>query len=135
MRDFIVDEWFVGFGEFEPPKSWYHVFTEPGWRHCFCFGRSSQGLWIVYDPLSAHARMAVLPNDEAIMDYVHVWRSIGTRFLRFESQRVHLFARLRPIYCVTCVKHVLGIRGFALTPRQLYRLLIRRGAVPVFCGD
>lgn len=123
----------MGFGEFEPPKSWYHVFTQPGWRHCFCFGCTPDGIWIVYDPLSARAQIGAT-DGETMERFVRAWKAQGTKFLRFAGNRTHLFARLRPIYCVTCVKHVLGIRGFALTPRQLYRLLVRQGAEPAFEG-
>lgn len=126
----LVDEWWVGFGEFEPPKSWYHAFTDKGWRHCFCFGYSN-GRWILYDPLSRRAEVAILTGEQ-IDRVIASCRAKGSKFLHFRSHRRHLFQRLTPIYCVSCVKHVLGVRGWAWTPRQLYRLLLRLGAVPAF---
>ena len=125
-----IDEFWIGFGEFEPPRSWYHVFTEPGWRHVFCLGYSSER-WILYDPLSRRAEIAALTGEELDM-LIAACKRKGVRFLHFRRQEKHLFQRLTPIYCVSCVKHVLGIRGWAWTPRQLYRLLLRLGATPSY---
>jgi hypothetical protein len=126
----LVDEWYVGFGEFEPPRSWFHWFTTPGWRHVFCFGASGSA-WIVYDPLSKRAEMAAVTG-EYLDHCIAAWKAKGCKFLRVKTQRIHLFQRLVPLYCVTCVKHVLGVRGFAVTPRQLYQLLLSQGAEPAF---
>jgi len=39
---------------------------------------------------------------------------------------------ITPLYCVTVAKRLLGIQSFAITPKQLYRAMIKRGATKVF---
>jgi hypothetical protein len=125
-----VTEWWICFGEFAPKKSWWHIFTRPGWRHVFAIGYSN-GQWIILDPMS-HRLDVVAMNGDQLDDVIAGIKLMGGRFLRMQSKRIHYFRAWEPLYCVSVVKHLLGINGFAWTPEQLYRLMKKHGAVAAY---
>ena len=56
----------------------------------------------------------------------------GGHFLRMPVSVVRCAEPLSLMYCVTVAKRLLGLRSFAITPKQLYRAMIKRGAIEVF---
>jgi hypothetical protein len=125
-----VHEWYVVFGEFFEKQSRWHIFTRPGWRHVLAFGWSGDR-WIIVDPMSH--RMGVMAVEGKQLDEMIVgFGLMNAKILRMKRAGIHRLRAWEPLYCVSVIKHLLGLDGFALTPEQLYRLMLRRGAVPAF---
>lgn len=130
----MITEWHVAFLDREHggPRRWWDVFTRPGWRHVLMFGyHAAAGAWVVIDPLWGGVVVDLLSQEEFAC------------FLTAIAPRLTACLRARPAsgrsllpriggWCVPVVSSVLGMPPGALTPRGLYRQLIRRGAAPSF---
>lgn len=126
-----IDEWFVAFGEFQPQLHWWDIFTAPGWRHCYAFAPAGKQ-WIAVDPLSPRCFVVALEGGE-VDEMIAGIRLQGFPILRMKPARLHSHRQIEPIYCVSVIKHLLGIRArWVLTPKQLHREMLKRGAVPAF---
>lgn len=121
-----VRTWLVVFLDTDNPTRWWHRFMRPGYRHCLAFGFDGRS-WIQVDCLFnlldirsyAEAEMSLVL--EALAGY-------RARILVLERTVVSRPLLGLPVYCVSTVKHLLGLRCWALTPWQLYRALEKRGA-------
>ncbi len=126
-----IDEWFVAFGEFQPGRHWWDLFTQPRWRHCFAFGTTGKE-WIVVDSISIRCFVGTVSGEE-IDQMIAGIRLDGFPILRMKAVRLHSHRQIEPLYCVSVIKHLLGIRSrLTLTPKQLHREMLKRGAVPAF---
>lgn len=131
--DFGLDiiTWHVAFGDFHKrDRRWWHPFCEPGFSHVLAFGYVRGG-WVVIDPLVGHIDVRVAIGSETDL-LIGALKVAGGRILRCDRVIRHSWRPRGPVYCVTVVKHLLGVRGFAVTPRQLHDALIAQGAVEVF---
>ena len=63
---------------------------------------------------------------------VDVLKAGGGRILRVDRIKRYRWMLRGPVYCVTTVKHLLGMGGISFTPEQLYNALLRQGATEVF---
>jgi hypothetical protein len=127
----MVTEWFVAFLGRGRGRHWFDWLTCRGFRHCLAFGFDAEsGRWVVYDTTLRATTITLLDAVRAGALIAMVTAQHG-RILRFAPRAdARLF---RPgLWCVPAVAHLLGIRTCALTPRGLYRCLLRRGAVPAF---
>jgi hypothetical protein len=124
-----IEEWFVAFGEFHKSWRWWHLFTRPGWRHVYAFA-TQRGAWVVVDPLSNRQAVVLLHGDD-MDEIIRAHRAAGFPVLRMRRE-IHKRGFAQPLYCVSVVKHLLGLRSWAITPKQLHDAMIRRGAVPAF---
>jgi hypothetical protein len=128
--------WFVGFPtEDTSARRWWRAFTRPGYRHVLCWRQDGAGV-LVINPLASTLEIARLERDLARFTAEMVLeRKIWT--LCLPSALVPPPPPDRPplrlfLTCTEIVKHALGLRAWwCLTPRQLARLLRRRGALPV----
>jgi len=126
-----IKTWYVAFGDFHPGgRHWWHLFARKGWRHVLAFG-FVRGGWIVIDPLMGHTDVRVA-MDQEIDRTIGVLKAGGGRILRVDRTKRYRWTLRGPVYCVTTVKHLLGLDGYAFTPEQLYHALLRRGATEVF---
>ncbi len=126
-----IDEWFVAFGEFHNRTHWWDVFTKPRWRHCFAFA-TTRGAWVIVDPLSNRTGVVLLEGKE-IDTVIASVRAQGFPILRMRRKQIHSHRQIEPIYCVSTIKHLLGLRSWrAFTPKGLHDEMIRTGAVPAF---
>lgn len=126
-----IKTWHVAFGDFHPGgRHWWHLFARSGWRHVLVFGYSRGG-WIVIDPLMGHTDVRVAMGEE-IDRTIAVLKAGGGRILRVERIKRYRWMLRGPVYCVTTVKHLLGMGGLSFTPEQLYHALLRQGATEVF---
>jgi hypothetical protein len=128
-----VEHWLVAFIDTANETRWWHRFVRPGFRHCLAFGFDGR-CWLQVDCMLnlldvrsfAEAEMTlvleILASHHARILAVHRARPVSRPVPRF------------PIYCVSTIKHLLGTRSRALTPWQLYRSLLRQGAVAIDLG-
>ena len=98
-------------------------YLRPGYRHCFALVHS-QGVWVMYNPLSIGTEIDVWPSDSETQ--LRHWLSMNGYTLVDTHVRP-----LRPgvlpwtlFSCVEAVKRILGIREpWILTPWQLFKYL------------
>lgn len=146
--------WLVVFADFPPAPeksaSWqtrlahrlFEIVLAPGFRHVFAareiaFGaRAEAGLLVVNphwrgadvmalamsDPMPGHPGwkvrdwwLGLLNNGALMLGGRAVWCRAGVGPDR---------PPLAPLSCVSVIQHLLGLRGLAFTPRQLYRLIL-----------
>lgn len=132
--------WYIGFCDFAgsgPLKA----FVRPGFGHVFAFASAGHGL-LVAEPVAWGLSLKYLPRPAGRGAYpadvlAAEWLATTPRLtlLRVRVPRMqvptarHLSFALPT--CVSVVKAVLGLRAWAVTPWQLYRVLLKAGAVPV----
>lgn len=130
------DEWFFVFYDPPGPRRWWDWFTRPGFRHVLAFGFVAQHrIWVFVD-WTATGLSVFLARDGEVDALICYMRRSG-RILRMPApaRGKAPLQGLRwpaPFYCVTAVKHVAGIRSWAVTPWQLFGTLQRQGAVELF---
>lgn len=98
----------------------------PGFRHCAAVLRF-RGAWLTVDPM-VHFTYAGLDSDLGLRDRIRLLRAAGYRtVLTRPAPPPRRALPWRPYTCVEAVKRLLGLDApWALTPRQLHRLLTRR---------
>lgn len=131
MRNTPLPAWYVAFVDSDC-SVWWHRPLKKGFRHCFAFAPDpAAGRWLVLNPGFDAVLLRALTEDEAAAFIAELYRE-GAKilFARVEFARV---ARPRLLLtCVTAIKALLGLRGCcALSPYQLYRSLLARGAVEI----
>jgi hypothetical protein len=96
-------------------------------KHVSAFGYCpGVKLWLVYDVQWSSTRV-ILMDKAAIM----AW-SRGCDVLKIArtGQRIGLSSRLG-LYCVSAVKHLIGLKCVAITPGSLYRHILRNGGIVI----
>ena len=109
---------------------WWAPWTSPGFRHVSLL-TFTHGAWILLDPRLSQMELRIFSSDE-MNTYVACINVAGGSFLRMPVSVVRCHQPLSPMYCVTVAKRLLGIQSLAITPKQLYHGLIKRGALKIF---
>lgn len=126
--------WIVAFYDPDPRRHWWDLFTRPGFRHVTAFGWiTGTETWLMLD--WSRAGLAVLALTPAEVDRFVAMASVNRgRFLKVRpgDRRIGRRRAVALSYCVPVVKHLLGLRFFALTPWQLFCALRRRGCPEIF---
>ena len=98
-------------------------YLRPGFRHCFVLVHS-QGVWVMYNPLSIGTEIDVWPGD--CEEQLCHWLALnGYTIVEANVQNLRSGALPWNVFsCVEAVKRVLGIRAPRIwTPWQLYKFL------------
>jgi hypothetical protein len=106
---------------------WWRHFLKPGFRHVTaCSYYATEDRWIVFDPASCGTAVEVYLPDEFGAVLAALLES-ATVAVRFPSEHAR---RRAPVcgWCAAAVVGLLGVRTAAITPYQLYRALLARGA-------
>lgn len=121
------------------PSEWFVVFHRKGvgriisalavgeFKHVSAFGYcAGYKAWLVYDVQWRGTRV-FLADKATIMALTD-----GCNVLKVprSDRRMGMSSRAG-LYCVSAVKHLLGLRCVAATPSQLYRFLLSHGGVPI----
>lgn len=119
------------------PAEWFVVFHRAGvgpvisalavgeFKHVSAFGYcAGVRAWLVYDVQWAGTRVW-LCDKVAIMEWT---KDCAVVQIKRSDAVMGLAARLG-LYCVSSVKHLLGLRCVAATPTQLYRHILRNGGI------
>ena len=119
--------WWVFFGEAEQ-LGWLRIFTKRGWRHCFAVTTLADDVPIVINP-SRPVLEITLPL-ATTAETVARFRQDGYRCLVVSTTEpdYNLAKHCIVKSCATVVAYSLGIGTWAITPRQLWRRLLREGA-------
>lgn len=110
--------------------SWWDCFTEPGWRHvCAAAYYPSAGHWVFYDVSRRGTDIVLLAGEDA--NYrLGCLVAVSSAILRMRSRKDRT-ASPAVFYCTSAITALLGVRCRPVTPRGLYRQLLRMGAEPV----
>lgn len=131
----MITQWYVGFiGDHQGrPARWFDIFTDKNFRHVLAIGYDPMlKVWVYYDPniYSTHVQVYD-PDDENLNSLIYFVKTNGAWLRVKPRNKACLFGRWRH-YCVPAVKHLVGSASSALTPKGLYRDLVREGAKPAF---
>ena len=98
-----------------------------GFRHVFCAVVEDNGrAWVEHNLHGTeYVTTSIAPLDYDLAGY---YRDLGMIVVEYERPRHRVLGWLLANSCVGTVKHVLGIRSWAVTPFQLYQYLIKREA-------
>lgn len=121
--------WLVFFGD-TPRRAWWANLLRPGYRHIAamsCYADTER--WVYVDPALHWTVIRVLTQEQAGPQIAALLEQ-STAVLRVASRPGRGCAPTFP-WCVGQIKALLGIKSWALTPWQLYRALLARGAEPV----
>ena len=127
--------WFVGFVDNAHPRPWNWL-TRRGFRHSLCiYYMPERDCWWFLEWSSY--RLYVEPLEGEQVDSIfYMLRKSGT-CVEINSQELPPPTRhgTIPIYCVSWIKQLLGLRGFILTPYQLFCALKRYGGTVIYTQE
>ena len=132
VRKFDNREYIVIFQPRNKIHSFYDRYTDKDYSHIYLLTKISETQTLVIDPL--HFTVCHLIRNESINDSINYAITLGaTKILRYNKRNKYRPGlNLRGIYnCVTFCKTVLNVKGYSFTPKQLYRYLIKLGAVEI----
>lgn len=106
---------FLAFGEFK------HVSA-----FAYCAGFK---VWVMYD-VQWRGSSVRIADQAAVLELT---RGLDIVKVRRSEARMQSSARVG-FYCVTAIKHLLGLKCVAVTPTQLYRHILRNGGILISAG-
>lgn len=127
-----ISEWFVVFGDLAAGRSWWDVFTRPGFRHVFAFGFCVEAqAWVLFDVRMYGLEVCVLSRVEVEV-ILTAAQLQGCRVLKYQwaplRRRPLRLGRLLGFWCAPAISHLLRLDGTAIRPEGLYRMMRRAGA-------
>jgi hypothetical protein len=126
-------EWYVFFLDTDRSQwKWWHWFCREGFAHVSALRYDPKSkVWILLDWNSAHLESKVVNRDDVELFFGQLYH--GASCVRMKPLwRPAGPPRSSLMYCVTAIKHLMGIDCWAVTPYQLYSTLIRNGAIEVW---
>jgi len=140
-----VDLWFVHFVDYEAHGltdghkiwlKWWRPFTRRHFRHCFAIGyRAETDAYVLLDCLISGLQCYPITEREVDAIWTTVEITKGSIVKMWPNPSCVYRPRMF-MYCVSALKHALGIRSISLTPKGLYRDLIKRGGETImFKGE
>jgi len=112
----------------------WKLFTlhRPDFQHVYAVRYDPElGVWVTFEFASQRFNFEWCSGDEAAFLVGDLFEN--HKCIEIESDYGSAICLPRLIYCVSFVKHILGINNpFILTPYQLYCELIKRGGKPIF---
>lgn len=123
---------------FDQVPIWHVVFHrgESLWsrefRHVSLAGFTNES-WINLDLHRRQVSTAVIYAHDDVQDYLSYLLAHYT-IVRFGPAQPRSYGFLRPLTCVSFVKHVLGVRSSALRPDGLFRSLVQDYEAEVLNG-
>ena len=125
-------DWYVFFFDADRSRrAWGHVCCRQGFGHCLAIRYSPKfGHWIITDWNAYHLDIKILDREETELVFAQL--IFGATCLRFKPRRpAGGSVKSVLLYCVPALKHLLGVKTWAVTPYQLYCYLIENGGIEV----
>lgn len=123
--------WFICFGGMKQLSPW-DWFLRPGYRHAFMLGYvPAAGIWIRYEVLFHRTEISLISSQVADLLLTAAQGEGGVLTWRVGEAKAPSWGLRFGLWCVPAIKHVLGVRCVALTPRGLHQWLLRNGAQPL----
>ena len=127
----VIDRlWLVFFTDGETEPWWAQWFTAPGYRHvAACAWFADQERWVYFNP-TRRGTVILLYRDEEFGGRFQQLLDSSALVLRVRSTMAR---KATPFgwWCTGSIKALLGVRGFAVSPRGLARYLQDHGAEAV----
>ncbi len=130
--------WYVGFRKSNGviPLPWRWLCKE-NYEHVFAMRYDAKvDCWVLCEWLGRNLHIELLTGEK--VEWMFHQASVQGNMIAYEGrypERLVLNFRM-PIYCVTWVKHLLGLKGcFAVTPYQLFCALRKRGGSVMFSEE
>jgi hypothetical protein len=134
VHGLLIGRWYVGFldGSDARKKMLVDYLSPKGFRHVCAFGFDARvECWLVYDvSLKGTVIFALKPPE--FDSWLTTMRRGGMRVLSVAPKPARKFWMNAGFYCVTAIKHLTGVGGWALRPIGLWRALLRAGATEAF---
>jgi hypothetical protein len=124
------------------PSEWFVVFHRKStnrvlsflafgeFKHVSAFGYyAGFKAWLIYDVQWRGTRLLMIPHSEDGKQIIAGWTDDCeiVKIARGEK-RSALSSRIG-LYCVSAIKHLIGLRCVAVTPSDLYRHILRNGGM------
>jgi hypothetical protein len=110
---------------FKDTKKWWGFFLKKGFGHCFLVLQSENKHLLQLDPLNHRLDIQMFHNFTKVKDITRLFKHCHV--VELETDHIttpnRLFWRCGAFNCVNLVKHMLGVKCFAMTPYQLYKRL------------
>tara|TARA_A200000159_G_scaffold59245_1_gene54776 strand:- start:1156 stop:1566 length:411 start_codon:yes stop_codon:yes gene_type:complete len=126
-------EWYIIFTDQEVGPHWLHFLLKKGFYHCYLFRQIGDYVYYANPRLSnIDTKIYQGMSIDQLADDLR--SQPNTKILKFKypfdfNNQMFNTWNLVPT-CVSVVKMFLGIRARAQTPYQLYKHLLKKGAVP-----
>lgn len=132
MEDLNYVTWYVVFTSKEVNHHPIQFLLKKPFYHCYCFRQIGEYIYFA-NPTTANIDSRIYHKTEAEELAQAISRELNTKVLKFKykfdfKNRMFKIWNVAPT-CVSVVKMFLGITADAQTPYQLYRHLLRKGAL------
>jgi len=118
---------------------WADWLSPRGFLHVSAFGFvpsfGETGTWVHYEVTRRGTSIEVDRHGDATEARLAALRRSGATLLRVEPGETRRWFGRLGFWCVPAVAHLVGVDRFCLTPRGLYRHLLRHGAIPAFSSN
>lgn len=114
---------------------WWHYVLDKRFNHCFLLAKASHTQTLMINPL--HWGIVHNIYDMTIEQSLEHFTNAGaTAILQYKVEvKINNRWHLRGLYsCVTIAKSIINSRRLAITPKQLYKALLKDGALKIL-GD
>lgn len=128
-------KWIICFAETHNVGTWrLFTFWRKGFSHVFAVRYEPElDAWMKYECASQRFNFDVYCDSDADLLVAYMINDCKCVEIKADTEVIQT---PRWLYCVSFVKHILGIRGmFLLTPYQLYCELLKRGGEIIFEKD
>ena len=114
-------------------RAWWHVFCREGFGHIISLRYSPRNdKWIKLDWNGYCLDAGIIEDVEVELIFGQLYVG-GAHCIKFRPLwRENCTARSILIYCVSAVKHLLGVTSWAVTPYQFYCYLLANGGIEIF---
>lgn len=112
-------------------RFWWNRFLTRGFEHVYLLGYLPEyGAWMYFDPQADRLLLAIVSKEIAGRLLTRAYQ--GGRILTYEPEDDTPQSVLDHFgtWCVPAVRHVLGVRCVAVTPKGLHDFLLENGARP-----
>lgn len=131
----MITCWYVGFVGDIPgkPRNWFDIFTCKSFRHVLALAYDPVcKTWLHYEPTVTGTKIALYTRDsKEVSALISAVTEYGV-WLKIEGQTGSYKTGCWRLYCVPAIKHLVGLKSSALTPKGLFRDLLKAGAKPIF---
>lgn len=111
---------------FRASDRWYRRFLHTNFGHCFILTKDKYN-WLEINQTLSRLRLTILPfanNDDVPRKYKDHLTYCQIVYVKLEKESTRKGMGMMPT-CVGIVKHIMGLKLFALTPYQLYKKLLK----------
>ena len=136
----VEHTWYIAFTDDRRMELWWTKYLKKDFGHCIAFAQTGkfvtcvEPLWHKVDLQTYFSESDANKPLSAEMVAL-AWVKLGYRVVEVKT-KIDSSLSMRHIWnvvptCVTLIKILTGVRGFAFTPYQLFRLALKRGGVEI----